>query len=405
MKREVTLSEADVARVFNALADEHASKIEAADGRRTFQRIQQAYRGARGQLSARRMALLTLGPAAAAAAVTVLITSWLTPGPLSYEVIGATNDAGLIDTGSNTATVDFSDASRIVARPGTTLHMSVVGEHAALARVQDGMLNVKVEHADETDWRFLAGPYEVRVVGTKFDLDWQPDTEQLSIVMHEGRVRVMGPEKTETFLSAGQSKTFGQARKLAKAEPPPEPEGPALAGPAETASDAPGSQAFLEERPAVGKVVAKSVSWAKLVSKGRFDEVVQEAERLGIDTALNTRSVQDLQALAQAAQYTGRSALALRAWVQVRQRFGGKQAAFFMGRIYDQQGNAHSALRWLNVYLSEAGSDVYASEALGRKLTLVQRLQGEASAEAVAREYLRRFPKGTYARTARALVQ
>lgn len=400
MKPEVPLSEADVARVFNALAEEHARNMETAEGRRTFQRIQRMYRGGVGQLSARRMALLTLGPAAAAAAATVLITSWLTPGPLSYEVVGATNDAGLIDTGTNTATVDFSDESRIVAHPGTTLHMSVVGEHAALARLQDGNLNVHVEHADETDWRFLAGPYEVRVVGTKFDLEWQPEAEQLSIVMHEGRVRVMGPEKSETFLSAGQAKTFGHSRKVAKAEPPPED--PAVRGPkepVEAANDAPGPQ------PAVGRVVAKPVSWAKLVSKGRFDDVVQEAERLGIDTALNTRGVQDLQALAQAAQYTGRSPLALKAWAQVRQRFGGKQAAFFMGRIYDQQGNAHSALRWLNVYLSEAASDVYASEALGRKLTLVQRLQGEASAEAVAREYLRRFPTGTYARTAKALVQ
>jgi hypothetical protein len=151
--------------------------------------------------------------------------------------------------------------------------------------------------------------------------------------------------------------------------------------------------------------VKPALGWAKLVSKGLFSEVVQEAERSGIEHTLNTRSVQDLQALAQAAHYTGRSTIALDAWSKVRQRFGGKQAAFFMGRIHDQQGNGQSALRWLNVYLAEAGSDVYASEALGRKLTLVQRLQGKQQAEAVAREYLKRFPKGTYARTARALVR
>jgi hypothetical protein len=75
-----------------------------------------------------------------------------------------------------------------------------------------------------------------------------------------------------------------------------------------------------------------------------------------------------------------------------------------MGRIYDQQGSGQNALRWLNTYLAEAGADVYASEALGRKLTLVQRLQGQAPAERVAQEYLRRFPQGAYARTAQALL-
>ena len=405
MKPDGSLTDADVGSVFNTLADEYARKVELAEGKRTLARIQERSRGRVARLPARRLALLTLAPAAAAAGLTIAVTSWLTPTALTYEVIGAVDHGGHIKTDGAAATLSFSDDSTIVANPETSLSVSVVGEHAALARVQGGKLNVKVKHADETDWRFLAGPYEVRVIGTEFELNWKPATEQLSVVMHEGRVRVIGPEASETFLNAGQSRTFGTPPKAKLASATLD------STPKNTAVNAAGREAKAEA--GAGRAVAGNrtvaappqPSWAKLVGKGLFSEVVEDAERVGLQHALNTRGAQDLQALAQAAHYTGRSALALDAWAKVRQRFGGKQAAFFMGRIYDQRGNGQSALRWLNVYLAEAGSDVYASEALGRKLTLVQRLQGEAQAEAVARDYLRRFPKGAYARTARELVK
>ncbi len=409
MKPDGSLSDADVARVFNALADDYASKVEAAEGKRTLARIQERSRVRAPRLPARRLAFLTIAPSLAAAGLTIAVTSWLEPDTLTYEVVGAIDHAGQIKTSATPATLTFSDDSTIVANPQTALSLSVVGEHAALARVQAGKLNVKVTHADETDWRFLAGPYEVRVIGTEFELNWKPATEQLSVVMHEGRVRIIGPEAGETFLNAGQSRTFGTPPKAKVATAAQGTSAKVVRAEASSVSkgSAPdqGSGEVARADAAIGASLRAAPSWAKLVGKGLFSEVIQEAERVGLEHALSTRGVQDLQALAQAAHYTGRSALALDAWAKARQRFGSKQAAFFMGRIYDQRGNAQSALRWLNVYLAEAGSDVYASEALGRKLTLVQRVQGEAQAEAVAREYLRRFPKGPYARTARELVK
>ena len=62
------------------------------------------------------------------------------------------------------------------------------------------------------------------------------------------------------------------------------------------------------------------------------------------------------------------------------------------------------ALRWLSTYLAEAPRDVYASEALGRKLLVVQKLEGTLAARRVAREYVERFPSGAYAPTARSLL-
>ena len=77
MKPDGSLSDADVATVFNALADEYACKLEAAESKRTLARILERSRVGAPRLPARRLALLTLAPAAAAAGLTIAVTSWL----------------------------------------------------------------------------------------------------------------------------------------------------------------------------------------------------------------------------------------------------------------------------------------------------------------------------------------
>jgi hypothetical protein len=54
---------------------------------------------------------------------------------------------------------------------------------------------------------------------------------------------------------------------------------------------------------------------------------------------------------------------------------------------------------------ARAPAGTYASEALGRKMTLTSKLAGASGARPVAEEYLRRFPNGTYAGPARAFVR
>jgi hypothetical protein len=54
--------------------------------------------------------------------------------------------------------------------------------------------------------------------------------------------------------------------------------------------------------------------------------------------------------------------------------------------------------------LSEAVGGTFASEALGRKMTIVERLDGKDAARPLAQMYLRRFSNGTYADAARALT-
>ena len=141
---------------------------------------------------------------------------------------------------------------------------------------------------------------------------------------------------------------------------------------------------------------------------GDFDGVIAEAERQGVDKALAESTVADLAALADAARYARRDDLARRALMAQRARYPGsvqaRDAAFFLGGLAEGQKNDAASLEWYDVYLGENANGVYASQALGRKMMLVQRLRGTGNARPIAAEYLARFPDGPYASSADKLL-
>ena len=81
-------------------------------------------------------------------------------------------------------------------------------------------------------------------------------------------------------------------------------------------------------------------------------------------------------------------------------------ATFLLGRVEEAtNGGLARAVEWYDAYLTRAPKGTYASEALGRKMTLTSKLEGVSRARPVAEEYLRRFPEGPYAAPARAVLQ
>lgn len=394
--------------MFRALAAEHSLQREAASKRLSWERIQSARNDAfalRAQWFSRPLAkTFVLAPLVAVAAAGSFL--WLNDDTLRYEVTGqVVTDRGVLRTERTAATLDFTDDSAVVVDANSAVDVEIAGDHAALVRLLSGKLRVGVKHHEDTAWRFLAGPYEVRVIGTRFDLAWEPASESFSVAMREGRVRVLGPGRLDRYLLAGERLELKTDRRTAQAESAP------LAA---RATDANAERNELERAPARRPTpapkaeAALSQDWTSLVSTGRFAEVVEDAEAIGIDAVLAGHGAADLRALASAARYSGHTPLALKAWSTLRQRFGGqdagRQAAFFLGRTYDEQGKAALALRSLNDYLRESPNGVYAAEALGRRMALLQRLQGGEAARSVAAEYLNRFPKGSYAQMARSLL-
>lgn len=149
-------------------------------------------------------------------------------------------------------------------------------------------------------------------------------------------------------------------------------------------------------------------NWPARVAAGDASAVVADAESVGLDATMRQADAGDLTALADAARYAGRPELAERAFSATRRRFPGSSrahtAAFLLGRMADDRGEEYGGLRWYRAYLAEAPTGPYAAEALGREMLIVQRMQGREGALPIAREYLARFPNGTYLLEARALI-
>ena len=395
-----------VAEVYRNLANDHAREREPFDKRRAWQFVQRTQRALsivpRPSLWPMRLRF--------AAAVSVLglglvfgVRAWQSWSVLRYEARGLLREGSTLSARQQPATLDFSDGSRVEVSPNSSFNLDIVGRRAALTRLAKGRLHVSVHHEPDTDWHFFAGPYEVQVVGTEFDLGWDGNAEGLTVAMKSGEVRVLGDVRVHRVVG-------GQTLHLPTIRVAPVPSQPAQVAPeSESAAALSASLPSLRAAKAVSVPRAATRDWSALLDQGRFADVVQGADALGLDAALNSSSARDLKALALAARYTGRRTLSLRAWSTLRERFptpaSASGAAFFLGRGYEEQGDAGEALRWLGRYLSEAPSGVYAGEALGRKLLLLDKVGDHAAAQTCARDYLSRYARGAYVKSAQAIAQ
>ena len=404
-----SLSAQHVADVFRDLANEHAREREPFDKRRAWQFVQRTQRALTGVGVPRPSGWLTRLRFAAALSVLAValvfgVRAWQSWSVLRYEARGLLREGNILSARQAPATLDFSDGSRVEVSPNSSFNLDIVGRRAALTRLAKGRLHVSVHHEPDTDWHFFAGPYEVQVVGTEFDLGWDGNAEGLTLAMKSGEVRVLGDVRVHRVVG-------GQTLHLPPIVVAPVPSQPLPVAP-ESVSPSALSARLPSARGAEPTAHAPRVAapdWGALLDQGHFADVVQGADALGLDAALSSSSARDLKALALSARYTGRRTLSLRAWSALRERFPtaaiGSGAAFFLGRGYEEQGDAGEALRWLGRYLSEAPSGVYAGEALGRKLLLLDRVGDHSAAQAGARDYLNRYPRGAYVKSALSIVQ
>jgi len=349
--------------------------------------------------------------------------------PLHYVVEGATVEPAETINAAATARVLFSDESRLGIETPAKIKVLGTDAHGAQVAVTDGSIDVFVKPRKHSSWRFEAGPFSVLVKGTAFRLGFDAARGRLDLHMKTGVVEVVDPradgvltlragESLELFASPpreapvaapvqAQSKV---AQEVRQAEIPAAlPSSPETAQPGRVAAKhvVHGGTDRLAMRDSA--FVSHSVPWSDLISRGEFRAIVQDAENRGLDVTLARGSALDLITLADAARYTRKYETARQALLALRARFAGsdraKDAAFFLGRL-SEVGHASSdaALTWYDTYLAEAGRGPYASEALGRKLTLLVRSDPDQARKA-AWTYLQRFPQGNQADLARSVVE
>ena len=371
-----------------ASGEPHPASLQAARARFIERSLSSGRRGR----ALRRMtvAAAALGALAGAAAMAMTLAGRTRP-PLTYQIVAPGTDRD----------------ARALARPGGTLFRFSDGTELELAKeakgwlaqtsasgaelvVESGTLDARVVPRAGGRWTVLAGPFLVRVTGTRFRTQWRRAQGELELELFHGSVVVDGPGFSQR-VSAGQRLLATRAGLVRVA-----PFDPAEA--ARIPREPPGSGA--------------SASWATRVARGELLSVLEEMTRLGLEVVLAERGAEDLGALATAARLEGRTEVARRALQAQRRRFpataGGHEAAFFLGRIAeDAEGDTRAALDWYDRYLREAPDGALAQEALGRKLAALARLPRDLArgrARATARLYLARFPQGPRAALARQLA-
>lgn len=389
----------------------------------------------------------TLGVLVVAGAVALIATTSLPQRSdgITFRVEGGTvSDSGYIRQTDGAASVHFSEGTELALAPGSRARVTNLDARGARVLLESGSARVHVTPRPHARWSVDAGPYTIRVTGTAFDVAWAGGDEVLDLALHNGSVVVNGPLAAQGIVMEPGQHLVANVKagviRLDRRRPGPAlpehaagdvgaaPGGPVAAGPDEQAPEempeGPASPSGLHvRRPSahrnVGRLVVDPAAsartagsmWAAQLSRGEFEAVVAAAERRGIERTLDEAPGEDLAALADAARYARRTQLAERALLAELRRFprsAGRDAAFFLGGLAEERTGAtgaSAALDWYDRYLRQSPGGNYASQALGRKMAMEERLGRREATRDVASDYLARFPSGPYAERARALLR
>ncbi|HEX2872382.1 MAG TPA: FecR family protein [Polyangiaceae bacterium] len=317
---------------------------------------------------------------------------------LTYQMKSGAPVAKLIEAKLEPIDLNFSDGTVVTVERATTARVAETTERGARFRLETGRMAFNVvPRADRGQWSVDAGPFQVRVTGTVFTVEWIAAEGSLRVDVTRGHVVVEG---------AGQRRELGPGDSFHHREPA------STRQPSADVAEKPAQPQDLEPSaspvsPAPSARSEKGTSWPALIAAGEYAAVIEVANQRGVRACLDDCAQDDLRALADAARLSGKAALAERALLAQRARFAGSSdalaAAFLLGRAAEDRHDP-KAVGWYDKYLAEAPKGRFAGDALGRKMLLVANGNKQTGA-ALAAEYLARFPSGPYAGHARGLIE
>jgi len=339
-----------------------------------------------------------------------------TDAALTYRVNDQDPSSGgyLLAPQTEASLLVFSDGSKVQMAARAHGRVVEVGSRGARFALDAGQASVDIVPRPRAQWIFDAGPFRVTVHGTSFTLAWNPVDSVFEVRLASGAISVASPVAgPEIQMRAGQTLKVSlrdQSSTLSTGATAVVGTGQETSSPDEGATARP---SFQPPRTAPsGPAEAPRWShrgWMNALAENRWSDILADADRRGTISAMDRADSEDLWALANAARYAGRDAVATQALNAHRRRFPtsprSPEAAFLLGCLHDRDPDPTEALRWYDRYLVEAKDGLGIADALGRMMTLLDRWHRRAEALAVAREYLRRSPRGTYANAARALVR
>lgn len=377
--------------------------------------------------SQRRAAGFAFAFAIAAIAMVVLGARWLHPRPALHATWnGATVVAPSVFEAatSRPQSLEFSEGSQILLEPDTRASLSQLSAKNAEFTLDEGHILASIHKHTGIVWTFAAGPYRVRVVGTRFTIDWDAERHQLRVAVREGRVKVSGGDLPSegVVLDAGAMLERGAERAHlerpghnavpagSEVAPAPEVSKPAASGSASQLA----RKVVVDPSPASSEssssASAAAPTWNTLAKRGMYKEALTLAEKLGFDALVNDIGEDDLLLLANAARYSGNAPRAHQAQLKLRERFAGHRsaalAAFYLARFaLDVEHRPEAAIRWFETFLAESPRGDLAALARAHLMSLWLNMGQREKARSVAQDYLLYHPDGAQSAQARSLVQ
>lgn len=374
-----------------------------AAARRALQRTRLLHRVA---TPTRRRRLWATGGAALATVAAVLALVLL-PQP------GDTVRAGeQLVAGSEPRVVQFAHGSVVTLGPGAQAQVEVLDETTVEVVLTAGRLDAEVAKQAGRTWRYHAGPWVVRVVGTKLSVQWDLASQALEVGVTNGVVEVSGAGEPPVLVRAGEVLRRGapssqvaerQPAPLAKPLAPELPAPPSMPARVGTLTGRTKAQQALSTAPAV--VTPNEPSWKALLTAGQRRAAVERAETEGIFARPNLLSDDDALLLADAARLEQRGATARPLLTLVLERGGADaaEASFLMGRLEADAHTPDAARGFFAQAIALAPSGPFAEQARGRLLEVLLDLQDLPAAKAAARDYLANHPAGAWANLAKKL--
>lgn len=366
--------------------------------------------------------------AAAVIALFVVVLARRAPEALRFDV-GAQREAAvgawIAAPPGAPLPIRFSDGSELLLAPGGRARVASVTADGAEIALERGSLDVSVVHRERARWTVRLGPFQVNVIGTRFEAGWDPGAERCTIALHEGAITVSGPVVGDSrAVRAGERLVISPATGTLEAgpidaatAPAPAPATPPSeeAEPPKEAPSTPAGSTGVRENTARSRSAARGAAprdasaWRALAREGKYKDALAAAEREGFDAICASASAPDLHALADAARLGGDAGRAARAFMALRERFPGSaeaaSAAFILGRnAQDRSKDYPSAVAWFTQYLREQPAGPFAAEAAGRLVEARDRAGDTAGARRAAERYLAAYPKGSHAAYARSVL-
>lgn len=344
----------------------------------------------------------------AAVAAALAVVFW-PEANLGVQVRGESGPVEFVDARGAERVLDFTDGSEVRVREDSRMRVLGVTPNGAQVALERGSAHVSVVHKQKTKWVFSAGPYRVHVIGTQFELKWNPDTGGLEVEMDDGIVEVEGPglqrqrvttrQKLEAFAEPASASLYLDFPSTEQAD---SVDGKAISRRVKKSAK--------DEKPVVAeKPRASGASWRQLADQGDSFGAMNAAEQAGFTWLANSMPRGDVLVLGDVALKAKQPARATEAWLAVRERFSGtvgaSEAAIRLGQLADGQRDVDEAVKWFRVAAREAPNAATAPVAIGEWFSVLARAGRTDEAKLVANEYLKRFKNGPAAAAAREVVK